>query len=99
MMDIVDRCQDLYGALSENNKLLLRNVLRCACEKNWIQARRIVVSTMPILTLEMAVKQVARGRGEDTPDAFTIYRALHHAFENRDRWYDAVNTYFQNQPN
>lgn len=77
----IKECRDLYGPLSENNKRMLLEMLRRPAEKTWQQARRIVVSAAPIITLEMAVKMISPSWVSAVPDSFTVRRAILYALK------------------
>ena len=80
-MNIVRKCQDLYGELSPSNQKLLQLMLSNPSEDTWFRARKIVVNPAPLITLEMAVKRVSNSSIREIPDPFTIYRALKYSID------------------
>ncbi len=81
-MQIIDRCRDPYGPLSEARKALLARLLQAPDQRLWERARGLIIRAIPIVTLEVAVKSVSYNLDIDkTPDPFTLYRALHFAVD------------------
>lgn len=84
-MTVVDECAGIDGTLSANNKTLLEQMLHGGNTATWRQAREIVISPLPLMTLGMAVKRVMHNGVIDTgvPDPFTVYRALRFSHNRR----------------
>ncbi|MDH5544092.1 MAG: hypothetical protein OEZ43_00780 [Gammaproteobacteria bacterium] len=85
-MKLVENCKDLYGELSESNQRHITRLLQNPSAENWEQARRIVVSPAPLLTLDMAVSRVTETKLNSFPDQFTIYRALDYAIKKHQHY-------------
>jgi hypothetical protein len=86
-MQIIDRCRDPYGSLSESRKALLEQLFTTPDQCLWERARGLIIRAVPIVTLENAVRSV--NSWADTgqvPDPFTLYRALRYAvdYDTRD---------------
>jgi len=85
-MQIIDRCRDPYGSLSDSRKALLKQLLEAPDQYLWERARGLIVRAIPIVTLETAVRSV-RSNPDATcvPDPFTLYRALRFAVDYHTR--------------
>jgi hypothetical protein len=84
-MNVINRCRNLSGTLSATNRNLLARVFNEPSEQNWQRARWLVISPSPLMTLDMAVKEVSRSPSNRVPDPFTIYRAMRHAVFQQER--------------
>lgn len=82
-MTVVDYCAGIDGTLSESSKNLIEHMLHGGDVSTWRQAREIVISPLPLMTLGMAVKRVTRTLSIEVPDPFTIYRALRFSMNRR----------------
>lgn len=88
-MMVVDYCAGMDGTLSANNKTLIEGMLHGGDGPTWQLAREIVISPLPLMTLGMAVKRIARPIiAESIPDPFTIYRALRFSMARRAQFQD-----------
>ena len=88
-MTVVDYCAGMDGTLSANNKSLIEGMLLGGDAPTWQMAREIVISPLPLMTLGMAVKRVARSKlATDIPDPFTIYRALRFSMTRRAQFHE-----------
>lgn len=65
---------------------MLETLLQHSDDDMWIMARRIIVSPLPLITVEMAVFQVTKHVPVSCPDPFTLHRAIRHAIERRLRF-------------
>jgi hypothetical protein len=82
MMQIIDRCRDPYGSLSDSRKALLKQLLETPDQCLWERARGLIIRAIPIVTLETAVRSVRKGGDAGRlPDPFTLYRALRYAVD------------------
>lgn len=82
-MTVVDYCAGIDGTLSACNKGLIEHMLSGGDLSTWLQAREVVISPLPLMTLGMAVKRVTRSAIIEVPDPFTIYRALRFSLNRR----------------
>ena len=82
-MQVLDQCRDMYGSLSKSNRTLLAAALQGMDKPLWLQVKRVVISNRPIMTLEMAIKQVTNKTITGIPDPFTVYRALRYAIDRQ----------------
>ncbi|MBI3562168.1 MAG: hypothetical protein HY080_10705 [Gammaproteobacteria bacterium] len=83
-MTVVDACAGMDETLSAHNKLLLEHMLLGGDSATWQQAREIVISPLPLITLGMAVNHVTPiALRLEVPDPFTIYRALRFTLRRR----------------
>ena len=81
-MQIIHRCWDPYGPLSNSRKALLQQLLETPDQCLWERARGLIVRAIPIVTLETAVRSVRKnGDTRRVPDPFTLYRALRYAVD------------------
>lgn len=80
-MGLFEQCKELYADLSSSSQRLLTLMISAPCAETWIEARKLVICSEPLLTLEMAVKRVSNKSIKEIPDSFTIYRALRYAAE------------------
>jgi hypothetical protein len=81
-MQIIDRCRDPYGSLSDSRKALLEQLLEAPDQCLWERARGLIIRAIPIVTLETAVRSVCRNTdARRVPDYFTLYRALRFAVD------------------
>lgn len=82
-MQIIHRCRDPYGVLSDNRKLLLEQLLQTPDQCLWERARGLIIRPAPLLTLESAVRAIRGSRhSASVPDPFTLYRALRYAVDH-----------------
>lgn len=85
-MTLIDQCRDPYGPLSTSRKALLEQLLGAPDPALWEQARGLIIRSSPLVTLENAVKAVRKqANNGQTPDAFTLYRALRYALDYETR--------------
>jgi hypothetical protein len=84
-MQILDQCRDMYGSLSKSNRNLLAAALQGMDKPLWLKVKRVVIANRPIMTLEMAIKQVTNKSITEIPDPFTVYRALRYAIDRQTR--------------
>jgi len=85
-MQIIERCRDPYGRLSDSRKAMLERLLEAPDQRLWDRARGLIIRAIPIITLEMAVKSVDRNQNiRNSPDPFTLYRALRFAVDDAHR--------------
>lgn len=81
-MQIIDRCRDPYGPLSATRRALLAQLLAAPDQCLWERARGLIIRAIPIVTLEVVVKSVSYNIAiHETPDPFTLYRALRFAVD------------------
>jgi hypothetical protein len=82
MMQIIDRCRDPYGSLSDSRKALLEQLFATPDQCLWERARGLIIRAVPIVTLENAVRSVRKSADTgQVPDLFTLYRALRYAVD------------------
>jgi hypothetical protein len=86
MLNIIEQCKELFDSLSEPNQKLIARMLTSPNTETWLEARRIVISSAPLITLEMAVKRISNSPVSNVPDSFTIYRALKYASEKMEHY-------------
>ncbi|KPK38730.1 MAG: hypothetical protein AMJ69_07590 [Gammaproteobacteria bacterium SG8_47] len=83
-MNIIDRCQNLRGQLSREQRGVLQRMLRAPDEAAWAQSRRFIITVAPLQTLDMAIEAVAPQWMGAIPDPFTVYRAMRFAVERQE---------------
>ncbi|NIP73302.1 MAG: hypothetical protein GWO16_09875 [Gammaproteobacteria bacterium] len=69
----------LYELVTAQDRALIRRLLCGGDPGLWQQARHVVISPAPLVTLGMAVTRISPQPVTGVPDAFTVYRALRHA--------------------
>jgi len=82
---ILDKCSNHYGGLSKSNTALLAKLLERPDPELWPQARRIIISPLPITSVEMALARIGYGPLSRCPDPFTLYRAIRHTLRRQER--------------
>ncbi len=85
-MNIIERCQNLRGQLTGEQRANLRRMLRGPDPEAWSQSRRLIITVAPLQTLEMALEAVAPQRKDAVPDPFTVYRAIRVAVDRQDEY-------------
>jgi len=83
-MNIIERCQNLRGQLSSEQRDILRRMLRAPDPEAWSRSRRLIITVAPLQTLEMAIESVAPQCTDTVPDPFTVYRAIRIAIDRQD---------------
>jgi hypothetical protein len=78
--------RDALGGLSTEKRQLVTDLYRQPSSSTWARARAVVVSPVPLITLEMAVRQVAVGPIHSPPDPFTLRRALYYASDLHEQY-------------
>lgn len=87
-MPIVEKCRSHYGNLSKGNRALLSRLLERPDPSLWPQARRIIISPLPITNVEMALARIGYDKLDRCPDPFTLYRAIHCALRRYEDFLD-----------
>lgn len=82
---ILDKCSNHYGGLSKSNIALLTQLLERSDPSLWPQARRIIISSLPITSVEMALARIGYAPLSRCPDPFTLYRAIRHTLQRQER--------------
>ncbi|MDH5657466.1 MAG: hypothetical protein OEZ34_16250 [Spirochaetia bacterium] len=87
-MTLLDQCCGLHGELSDDNRRLIIKMLEGGSEGVWKKAKNIIISPVPIITLEQAVNRILPGginfiKKGGIPDPFTIRRALIYSIRKR----------------
>jgi hypothetical protein len=85
-MQIVEQCRSHYGDLSDRNRALLKQLLVRPNSLAWSQARKIVISPLPITNVEMALGHIGYTNMQQCPDPFTLYRAIRQTLRRHERF-------------
>lgn len=83
---ILEKCSNHYGSLSRSNTELLAQLLERPNPKLWPQARRIIISPLPITSVEIALARIGYAPLSRCPDPFTLYRAIRHTLQRQQRF-------------
>ena len=85
-MKLVEKIRDMSGVLSVANQQLIEQMLDQPTLETWQQARHVIISPAPVLTLDMAINRIAGKRDNRIPSPFTVYRALDYALKKREHY-------------
>lgn len=83
---ILEKCSNHYGSLSKTNTAVLAQLLERPNPALWPQARRIIISPLPITSVEMALARIGYSTMNRCPDPFTLYRAIRHALMREEQF-------------
>lgn len=78
-MTMLRRYGGLFELVTARDRALIQRLVREGDPELWRQARHVVISPAPVVTLGMAVTRISPQPVTGVPDAFTVYRALRHA--------------------
>ncbi|MDH5229332.1 MAG: hypothetical protein OEY38_04680 [Gammaproteobacteria bacterium] len=90
-MSIIEQTKELYANLAQTQQTLLGQLMADPNAETWYNARKIIISAAPLITLEMAVKRVRNDSVNTIPDLFTLYRALGYAKERSEIYASLLN--------
>ena len=84
-MHIIDQLDGLNGKLSSSNVSRLKALFEHQDEKLWNVSKNIIISKLPIMTVDKAVKCVSSSKVamEEVPDPFTLYRAFRYCIDKQ----------------
>lgn len=85
-MMILEKCSNHYGSLSASNTEMLAQLLDRPDPALWPQARRIIISPLPLTSVEMALARIGYAPLSRCPDPFTLYRAIRSTLKRQEHF-------------